>query len=297
MDDDNGRTVLAAVTIAKVSHGAKAGTLTNSRCTRRIPFGNAHLLLLVRSHWRGCMRVFRWLGVLGSIGFLCGFVGPIVLAPESNQGPMLGLFITGPTGVLLGAILGVVAGAARLSAQTQSRVLVTASLVVALVTLYLCVPPDRLSATVVDAEVRSCVPVQSLRAQTIDRLNELTAARQVPEHVQWAEKFDQDLAAKPGVAIDVHVLRDSQVFEKQARWNRGTKFATPWQTDQKDQRYFAADEAIDCANYPAGLRSQLAVTGITGTWPPYGIAELLGLRTAARLPADYAQLLAHDGTR
>lgn len=43
---------------------------------------------------------------LGGIGFCVGFFGPLLLAPEANQGPLLGLFITGPLGFVLGAIGG-----------------------------------------------------------------------------------------------------------------------------------------------------------------------------------------------
>jgi len=38
------------------------------------------------------------------------FLGPMILAPEANQGPLMGLFITGPAGVLIGAIAGLVYG-------------------------------------------------------------------------------------------------------------------------------------------------------------------------------------------
>ena len=44
--------------------------------------------------------------VLGSIGFSVGFFGPIIFSPDSAQGPMFGIFITGPLGFLLGAIGG-----------------------------------------------------------------------------------------------------------------------------------------------------------------------------------------------
>jgi uncharacterized membrane protein YeaQ/YmgE (transglycosylase-associated protein family) len=243
------------------------------------------------------MTVLRWFGVLGIVGFLCGFIGPMVLAPDANQGPMLGIFITGPTGALLGAVLGVAAGLAKLSPQSQSRALVTAAIGVAAITLYFCVPPARLKATVVDAELRSCVAAETLRAGTVDRLSELAAARPVPEHVQWNEMFDQELAAKPGIVIDVHVFRDARVYEKQARWNKGAMFATSWHDDGKDERYFGVEQDSDCAKFPAGSRSILMVTGITGTWRPYGIAEMLGLRTAAPLPEDYAGLLDAQGVR
>jgi hypothetical protein len=46
--------------------------------------------------------------IVGAIGFCGGFFGPIVFAPDANQGPLLGIFITGPLGALLGAIGGFV---------------------------------------------------------------------------------------------------------------------------------------------------------------------------------------------
>jgi hypothetical protein len=39
---------------------------------------------------------------------LAGFVGPIILRPDSNQGPLLGIFITGPAGFVLGGLGGFV---------------------------------------------------------------------------------------------------------------------------------------------------------------------------------------------
>jgi len=44
--------------------------------------------------------------VLGFVGFVSGFFGPMVFSPQSNQGPLLGMFITGPFGFVLGAIIG-----------------------------------------------------------------------------------------------------------------------------------------------------------------------------------------------
>ena len=42
--------------------------------------------------------------ITGAVGFSAGFFGPIVFAPGANQGPLLGIFITGPLGFLLGAM-------------------------------------------------------------------------------------------------------------------------------------------------------------------------------------------------
>ena len=51
---------------------------------------------------------FRGALIVGGIGFCAGFFGPMVFAPDANQGPLLGIFITGPLGALLSAIGGFV---------------------------------------------------------------------------------------------------------------------------------------------------------------------------------------------
>jgi hypothetical protein len=55
---------------------------------------------------------------IGGIAFLAGFAGPIVLTPDSPQGPLLGIFITGPLGFIVGVMLGLVIGITR-----QNRVI------------------------------------------------------------------------------------------------------------------------------------------------------------------------------
>jgi hypothetical protein len=44
--------------------------------------------------------------VIGGIGFAAGFFGPIILTPRANQGPLLGILVTGPLGFVLGAVIG-----------------------------------------------------------------------------------------------------------------------------------------------------------------------------------------------
>ena len=48
--------------------------------------------------------------IVGSIGFLFGFIGPLVFRPEANQGPLLGILITGPLGMVVGFVVGLLVG-------------------------------------------------------------------------------------------------------------------------------------------------------------------------------------------
>jgi hypothetical protein len=44
--------------------------------------------------------------ILGAIGLGLGFVGPLVVTPSANLGPLLGILVTGPGGFVLGALAG-----------------------------------------------------------------------------------------------------------------------------------------------------------------------------------------------
>jgi hypothetical protein len=41
---------------------------------------------------------------VGGAGLALGYLGPLVLTPKSNLGPLLGILLTGPLGFVLGAL-------------------------------------------------------------------------------------------------------------------------------------------------------------------------------------------------
>jgi len=51
--------------------------------------------------------------VVGGVAFLAGFVGPILLMPGANQGPLFGIFVTGPLGCVVGTAGGVIVARLR----------------------------------------------------------------------------------------------------------------------------------------------------------------------------------------
>jgi hypothetical protein len=65
---------------------------------------------------------FRWCLIVGGFGFLIGFVGPMIYAPDANQGPLLGIFVTGPLGFLLGGVAWLLSYVFRWTYGVQLRV-------------------------------------------------------------------------------------------------------------------------------------------------------------------------------
>jgi hypothetical protein len=115
------------------------------------------------------MTVLSWALTLGAIGFMSGFLGPIYLNPGANQGPLLGVFFTGPISVIVGAVAGLVVSAFRLSQRQNRFLLLVASFAVAVVTLADCFPDPQYLGFVVDGEIRSCGAPNKL----------------APERIQW----------------------------------------------------------------------------------------------------------------
>ncbi|WP_395001468.1 hypothetical protein [Sphingomonas sp.] len=58
--------------------------------------------------------------MVGSVSFAIGFIGP-VLVSDSNLGPLLGIFITGPLGLLAGVLAGIILSARQQGQPTLKR--------------------------------------------------------------------------------------------------------------------------------------------------------------------------------
>ena len=68
------------------------------------------------------MTVFLHAVVVGGIAFAIGFFGPMILKPGANQGPLLGIFITGPLGFVFGMGLGVWRVSRQLARAKQAAI-------------------------------------------------------------------------------------------------------------------------------------------------------------------------------
>jgi hypothetical protein len=54
------------------------------------------------------IHMLAWGIIIGSIGLIAGFLGPIIFHWGGNQGPLLGILYTGPLGFIIGLISGAI---------------------------------------------------------------------------------------------------------------------------------------------------------------------------------------------
>ena len=57
------------------------------------------------------MRIIATALKVGVVSFAVGFIGPLLFFSDANLGPLLGIFVTGPVGTLVGALIGIVRSA------------------------------------------------------------------------------------------------------------------------------------------------------------------------------------------
>lgn len=245
------------------------------------------------------VHLLLWFLVLGAVGFLAGFIGPVVFNPEANQGPLLGIFITGPGGAILGLILGGACLALKVPARRQCGVLTLSAVVLALTTLSFCLPGPELRGYALEVQVDKCEPP----AQVVDAAIEYWNGRIAK--VTWAAPRDgwqEDARAKAqtadGVVLDVTILREARIFRNRKPWNNGQMATSGWRAETKTKSYYADYAGNACAIYPVGKKTTLYspydISGMSrgaGDWPPRKLADFLDRATLDPLSGEYLNLL------
>ncbi len=232
------------------------------------------------------MNSLRWPVILGAVGLLAGFVGPLVLAPGANQGPLLGLLITGPGGFLIGLLIGAILRFSGVSDAIDRTALVVVASLFGAITLYLSFPARRHVVNLIEGDVQTCTDPMSLKEEAVTREDEIDALHRYTPKQPWRAEFDRMLREKPGAVILFDVKRARALYVSEARGSPGAPTADPWRQARRSITYFAA--GFDCSALVRGDTLTLASSGNSRAWPPYDIGQLLQLGTATRVSAAHA---------
>jgi len=227
--------------------------------------------------------------LLGAVGFVAGFAGPLYFN-AGDQGPLLGIFLTGPAGFVLGLAVGAIVTYARLSATTAKAVFAAGALAVGVASVLVGIPAERYQADLVDATAVRCRPAADVAPKAVAVWDQ-----RFREHSDWTvrpgwkEDVPRMLATEPGVVITLQVHRSRQIFELGKPWRRGQLRAGPWNTGQQSgSEYFAHAGGGTCDGFELGRRKIYAVqVGPPPSTPPDVLHSFLGCPLLEEVPAKY----------
>jgi hypothetical protein len=232
-----------------------------------------------------------WALSMGTAGGLAGFLGPIFLNPDAHQGPLLGLFVTGPGGAIAGLLLGSVFRVLPFSDILRTQALLLCCTLLGVGTLWFCLPEPKVVSRVVDATIEGCRPAGELLPARIAHWEERIAAVSyaAPPRDHWCEDTRRMLREMPGVVVGLRVTRTNSIVQHRRPWDAGSLTALGWKRIGDSRDYFGGGT---CASYPRGKQVTLAPRGEgSGKWPPDDLPNFLGLQTLEAVPARYLPLL------
>jgi hypothetical protein len=237
--------------------------------------------------------VLTWALGLGVVGFAAGFFGPMIFAPDANQGPLVGILFSGPGGVVLGLLLYVIFRLLGIPPVWEWRALLACGMTLAAVTLYLVMPEPAFHGYIEDVEITSCRPLIEGLDDAIRYWDGQIAKRPESARTGWQEDSRAMLQSDNGVILDVFIVRHRPLFEERKPWNTGRIVPADWQAVNASKTFYARYRGGSCANYPAATRSlqfnDLYFYGYPEGlgWPPRKASDFLGLQTLDSVPDAY----------
>lgn len=237
----------------------------------------------------------KWILVLGIAGFLAGFLGPMLLAPDANMGPAVGIFITGPAGVALGALLWGLCALVKPAPRTQWRLLYAVTVLGVLATLLSIRPEPKWLGYVFEGRVASCAPPSALEADVLGYWHKRIAeVNWAAPRAGWEDEMRGMLRRAPGVVVSVRLARRNAIRQNRLLWNR-EEFAAGWQPRDDHLSFYL--ENGDCAEFPAGrdLRGYQNLKGdgrpvdVTA-WPPPELRRVLRAAVLEDIPERWRSL-------
>lgn len=241
----------------------------------------------------GAPSVIAWVLIMGGAGFVAGFFGPVIFAPGANQGPLVGILISGPIGALLGVVLFAISRLSNSSTKHQWETLIGSSALLAVVTLCLILPAPEFHGYLQDVTIQSCQRPIDVADDAIAYWNKQIAPRPAAARQGWQEDSREMLQVDPGLVLTVTIIRQRMLFEAQKPWNKGDVVASAWQGVNADKTYYAQYASSSCVAYPAGSRTIVFndqfFYGYPKNlgWPPRKIVNFLNLQTVEPVPERY----------
>lgn len=242
----------------------------------------------------------KWIVILGLVGFLSGFLGPMVLSPESNQGPLLGILITGPLGFLAGLVLWPLSKILDWTMPTQKKVLYSlcATFVLGVVAVAFAPKPKWVGRLYI-LEITNCRPprdeIDNVISKWTRRMESFAWKSPRPE---WKDDLRKTLLTDTGSVIDTKIIVEKIVKESNSPFKEPTFEAYKITTKRPQTLSFYI--ATPCNELPLNSPTPFFVDLRVPTkymptekdpWPPTAITDLLILANLKAVPPEFAKFI------
>jgi hypothetical protein len=220
--------------------------------------------------------------MIGAAAFLAGFVGPIILSPEANQGPLLGIFITGPLGLMAGAIAGVVLPWI-VPERHRIRVLVVLAATTCLGILagIAGFKGPEFVGRLYHAEFTERGQAVKLIPSAIRRWEEM--AKQYPHAPKtgWQQDRTGMVQTAGGKVVGLRQAKVWFVYRERKPWSKGRHHYVAQPLEAELEAYAAQDLVMTSPGWFLALASD-----VPPDWPPRNPGDFLGIVEITAAPPD-----------
>jgi hypothetical protein len=227
--------------------------------------------------------------LLGAIGFIAGYLGPLQLNPDATVRPLLGIFFTGPLWAGIALLGGLLAAIFRVSPKRFLIGLGLAAFVAISSTLFMSLPEDRWQGSIVEGRIVGCEPPANLVPGATIRWSEVPPQDSWwKPRGGWREDIPRMLQSDRGVVLNVYVTRERQIYANRKPWNNGSLSATRWRQARRTEKFYSRESGEDCRAYSLASSALYAPEWeASDVSPPNILPTFLGLSVLKRVPSGF----------
>lgn len=236
--------------------------------------------------------LFFWARTMGFLGFVVGFFGPMILVPDANQGPMLGIFITGPLGFVLGILFFFLIKVFKIPDRRHRFLLKVICIAQVGVTLFFILPESSSKGVLVKVQVDKCKAANAAVEETIQYWDKKIAnVTWASPRNGWKEEMKLSLSQDKGIVLEALVHQENKILEMQKPWNKGQIVGQGWRPLNQRQYYYINGPKENCEKYKAGSEWKFfiekSVVKTPVEWPPQGVPEFIPYTIPEVVPQEF----------
>jgi hypothetical protein len=229
-------------------------------------------------------------GLFGLLGGSC--FGPSYFSVDGigTAAPLNGIFLSGPVGVMLGALLGAAASLRNWRSWVFAGVLVLVAVGVLLGGMALNWPESYVEGRQIEGEISACRSPLLLRDEAVSQWRKTLSSEQwMKPRPGWEADLDRLIAHSDGVVLTVKVRKRRDFYQHREPWRYGRVDPTGWRRKSNTEEFFARFAGPGCTAYRLGERRYFMEESgeISGEDLPHTLPRFLDLHVITPVAPEW----------